>query len=197
MKTSHKREYVCADSDSEDNEDVKIERVDDRLYFYAPINTNTVFTFITLLRKMSTQFKKLEMEHSIKKCIHIHIHSSGGDLHAGLGAMDHILNCEVECITHADGFVASAATLMLIAGHQVKMGRHSTILIHQLSVWFGGTYECLKDEKQNSDSIMKVMTDAYREHTRMNEKKLQMLMKRDVYIHAEEALKLGIVGEIC
>ena len=43
--------------------------------------------------------------------------------------------------TYIDGYAASAATLISIAGHKRFMGKHSLMLLHELSGGNEGTYK--------------------------------------------------------
>ena len=76
------------------------------------------------------------------------------------------------------------------------MTRNSFMLIHQLSTGFWGKYEEFEDEKKNLDLMMKMIKNVYREYTKIPEKKLNEILKRDLMLDANTCLKWRLVDEI-
>ena len=139
---------------------------------------------------------KLCQQKGVKSEIFVYIHSEGGDVYAGLSAMDHIRNCDVPVVTIVDGLVASAATFMAIAGKRRLMHKHSQVLIHQLSTGFWGRFQDLLDEVQTCKKLMKVLQKMYNKHATIPEKVLNKLMKKEVYLSSKQCLKYNIIDEI-
>ena len=48
----------------------------------------------------------------------------------------------------------------------------------------------------NMDLIMKVVKGIYLKHTKFTEDELNTLLKRDLYLNAEDAIKYGLADEI-
>jgi len=46
------------------------------------------------------------------------------------------------------------------------------------------------------DLIMKVVKDIYLKHTKFTEDELNTLLKRDIYLNADDAIKYGLADEI-
>jgi ATP-dependent protease ClpP protease subunit len=74
------------------------------------------------------------------------------------------------------------------------MGMHSHILIHQISTGFFGKFRELKDELDTCKKLMKMLKKLYKTETSIPKDVLKDLMKRDIYLDAEECLKYRIVG---
>jgi len=110
--------------------------------------------------------------------------------------MDEILNSKVNVNTIVDGCAASAATLMSVAGKNRYIKEHSYMLIHQLSSMFWGNYEQLKDDMENSNKFMETLKKIYRERTKIPMKKLNEILKHDLWLSPKEALEYGLVDEI-
>ena len=70
------------------------------------------------------------------------------------------------------------------------------MLIHQLSSFFWGKYEEFKDEKQNLDKIMEMIKKVYAEYTKIPTKKLEEILKHDLWLDADQCLEYGLVDEI-
>jgi len=127
---------------------------------------------------------------------HLHIHSYGGDLFAGFAAAEAVRKSRVPVHTHVEGGAASAATLFSVMGDHRTIGENSFILIHQLSSGFWGKYEEWKDETKNNDLLMARLHAIYAERTRLPKKKVEEILKRDLWFDAKKALKCGLVDEI-
>lgn len=187
------------DSDDEEPDDV-IKTIGNDIFFHAEVTRKNVFELIENIRKLEVDLLKKSVElHDYVPHIRIFIHSAGGDVYAGFSAMDHIKNSKVKITTIADGTCASAATFILLAGKKKFIQKHSYILIHQISaggIW--GKFEELKDELQCCTKLMDMLKKVYNENTKIPAKRLKTLMKRDVYLSAEECLEYQIVdGLFC
>jgi ATP-dependent protease ClpP protease subunit len=131
--------------------------------------------------------------------IRIWIRSDGGDLHAGLCAMDCIrsLRKVVKIRTIADGVCASAATFILLGGRTRHMTENSYVLIHQLNMdgtW--GKFEDFKDQMENLSQFMDRFKDIYTRETKIPERDLKKLLKRDVYMDADRCLEWKVVDGV-
>ena len=174
-----------------------LEITNNRIYFYSGVETKNVLGLNKALRELGA-----EIRHSaaILECppagIFLHINSHGGDLFAGLAAMDEIRKSKVEITSIIDGCAASAATLMSVAADRRLMNRHAYMLIHQLSSGMWGKYHEMKDEMKNYDNMMKTIRDIYLEYTKIPKKKLNEILEHDLWFDAETCLKYGLIDEI-
>ena len=174
-----------------------LEITNNRIYFYSNVETKNVLGLNKTIRELGA-----EIQHSaaVLECapanIFLHINSHGGDLFAGLAAVDEIRKSKVPIISIVDGCAASAATLMTIAASKRQINRHAYMLIHQLSSGFWGKYRDMKDEIKNLDNMMKTIRDIYMEYTNIPKKKLNEILEHDLWFDAETCLKYGLVDEI-
>lgn len=181
------------DSDSDDDDEVaQIKVVNNNIYFYGGIDEKSIIEFNTKLKEKEIELLKLGIDHDFEPVINVYIQSGGGDLYAGMSAMDHIYNSRVHVNTIADGCVASAATFMLLGGHSRYILEHSYLLIHQIRTGFWGKWEDLKDEHKHCEDIMKTLKKVYKENTKLSDIKLEELFKREIYFTAKETVDHGI-----
>ncbi|RPF81681.1 MAG: hypothetical protein CBC65_002015 [Rhodothermaceae bacterium TMED105] len=129
--------------------------------------------------------------------IHLHVTSGGGSLPSALYMYD-VLNKVSNLHTHVEGLVASAATLFTVCGHHRTMTKHSTLLIHQPSIYMAGDlkFSDLRDEYSNMQWYTKILLDIYNETTTMPYTELVNLIQNERYLSAEECLEFGFVDEI-
>ena len=77
------------------------------------------------------------------------------------------------------------------------MGKHSLILLHQLSSKNEGTYNNMVDEMLNLNKMMEFLKDIYLEHSKLNRDKLIDILSHDNrWMDAQLSLKYGLVDEI-
>tara|TARA_Y100000389_G_C17377944_1_gene472700 strand:- start:180 stop:782 length:603 start_codon:yes stop_codon:yes gene_type:complete len=199
MKTNYKNKYINtneeSDSETEDNESY-LKTIGNNIYFHCEVNKKSVLKLIEELTKLKDILLDLKSKYGSKQEINIYIHSDGGDLFAGLSAMHHIENLDIHVNTIVDGVAISAASFILLGGHTRKMFPYSMVLIHQLKTGFWGTHQGLMDEMKNSDLIMNNLKKIYTTKTNIKIKKLNELLKRDLYLTSHECLDFNIVNEI-
>ncbi|NBS67512.1 hypothetical protein EBT31_01170 [bacterium] len=179
----------------EEYEYIKV--INNEIYFYADVDSDSVLELNIALKKLEKELrlKRIELGEYDAPTIKVFIHSDGGELYAGLSAMDHFKACQAKIVTIADGCCASAAAMMLLGGHERLIKRNAYVLIHQLSTdGFWGKFEELKDEMENCNRLMEHLKDIVKEHTQIPEKRVDKLMKRDLILSAERCIKYGVVS---
>jgi len=102
--------------------------------------------------------------------------------------------------THGLGKVMSAGVLLLAAGTkgERRIGRYCRIMIHGVIGGQHGHIADIENEFSEVKSTQKMYVKALAEETEMSEKYIKKLMDRktNVYLDAEEAVKLGIADII-
>jgi ATP-dependent protease ClpP protease subunit len=178
---------------------VKIQGAD--VYFHCEVCEATVLELNMKLKKLALELrhKYLDLGINHRPEIRIWIRSDGGDLHSGLSAMDCIrtLSKSVKIRTIADGVCSSAATFILLGGRTRHMTENSYVLIHQLNMdgtW--GKFEDFKDQMENLSQFMDRFKDIYTRETKIPERDLKKLLKRDVYMDATKCLDWMVVDSI-
>lgn len=130
--------------------------------------------------------------------IKLHITSDGGDANVGLFCYDKLRLSKIPIHTYCEGWAISAASLIYMAGQQRFITEHSKLLIHQLSYenHSSQTYEQMKDNIYNSNMIMQDYKKIYLKETKISEKKLNELLKKDIFLNVEECIKWGFAHKI-
>jgi ATP-dependent Clp endopeptidase proteolytic subunit ClpP len=174
-----------------------LDKVENTIYFYSPIDSNSVLSLNKNLHSLNNDLiYQARIQKREPADIWLYINSYGGYVFDGFSAMDTILNSEVKINTIVDGACASAATFLSVVGHKRYIKKHSYILIHQLSSTAWGNYEQIKDEVKNLDKFMKMLKEVYKQYTKIPMKKIDEILKHDIWFSANEALTYGLVDEI-
>ena len=131
------------------------------------------------------------------KPIYMHITTNGGDLLAGFFGYDKIKASRIPIRTIIEGSVASAGSLLSIAGERRYMTPNSHLLIHQLRTGIIGTYEELVDEKNNCNQFMSRLVNIYYENCngKLSKNKIRDILKHDIFWNIETAITNGFVDE--
>jgi len=182
----------------EDEDGCCVESSGSRILFYSEVTKDSVLSLNKMLRDIAIKQITLGATHEIPPPpIKLHINSPGGSLLDGFAAVDYIRGCKVPVSTIVDGSAASAATLMsVVATGKRYINKHGYMLIHQLSGGVWGKYEDMVDDFKNSTLFMETIYGIYREHTKIPEKTIKEMLKRDLWFDAKTCLKYGMVDEI-
>ena len=175
-----------------------VETTNNRIYYYSEVSRQKILilnkNLKTLNDNLLNQAQLLDLKEPAN--IYLHVNSFGGSVFAGLSAVDYVKSCEVPVITIVEGCAASAATLFSVVGAHRQIRSNSFMLIHQISSGMWGKYEELKDSIDNCDLFMRIIKDIYNEHTKIPKKKLNEILKHDLWFDAETCLEYGLVDEI-
>lgn len=103
-------------------------------------------------------------------------------------------DCEIH--THGLGKVMSAGVLLLAAGTKGKrkVGKHCRVMIHGVIAGNSGPMFSLENEMNEVRETQKRYIEALKNETRMSTAQINKFLERhvDIYLSAEEAVKLGI-----
>ena len=175
----------------------KTSLLENSVYFYSPVNEKTSLLLENNLLSMNNRNLIYKEKYNIDNGpIHLHIQSYGGSLFHTIYLIDLIQNLESDVYTYVDGFAASAATLISVAGKKRFMTKNSLMLIHQLSGGISGKYSEMKDDSENNDLLMSIIYQHYIEKTKMNIQELDTILKRDIWLNSTKCLYYGLVDEI-
>jgi ATP-dependent Clp protease protease subunit len=189
-------------NDSDDDSDTVIQGIriiNNNVLFYADVDEGSILELNRVLLQLDAKLqtiKCLGMDENYDPIIHLHVNTYGGSIFAAFAAIDTIRRLKSKIYTYVDGSVASAGTLLIAVGHRRFIGQYSHLLIHQLSSGVYGKFVEIEDEFFNCSNLMKLTKDFYKKYTKMPMKKLEEILKRDIWLNAQECLEYGIVDEI-
>lgn len=193
-----RNEDVKSKGNDDDYSPSEITHQDNYINFYSEISDKTISNLIGLIREKNLQCAKIQYQFDLEEppAIHLHINSYGGWVFSGFAGMEQIIHNKIPIYTYVDGMSASAATYLSIVGKKRYIYEHASMLIHQISSGFWGKYNEFIDEKKNLDMLMDTMRGMYKDYTSMTTTMINNLLKKDLYLSAEECLKFGLVDEI-
>jgi ATP-dependent protease ClpP protease subunit len=172
--------------------------IGNEIIYFGEISESNILDFLERFKRLENELLKKALEHDgSKPTIKVIINSAGGDLFAAIAAMNILEKSKVKIITEAQGECCSAATFLLLAGSERRMGESAFVLIHQIaSGEFWGKFEELKNEFKCCSKLMSHIKDIYRSRTTIPDRMFKKMMKKDIYVNSKECIKYGIVHEI-
>jgi len=184
------------------NVDTEVYVESNHIYFKTDVTPESINKLCTILRHKITEFNSIKqnnlVENLIPKPIFLHITSYGGYLHEAFLVYDYIKNSPIPIHTIVEGYAASAATIMSIAGSKKYITPTSQMLIHQLSTGMNGKFNQLEEELTNSKQDMNKLYDIYAIECqgKMTKKQIIDELKHDKWWSAEKCIKKGLCNEI-
>lgn len=167
------------------------------VYFNDDITYDTMFALNKELRLVETKLKTTAAAIGIDPpAIYLHITTHGGGIHAAFSAVDCIGQLGLPVYTVADGFVASAGTLITLAGEKRYITPNAYMLIHELRSGVWGKMTSIDEEYLNLKKVMDHITEYYMKRTNITKKALEKVLTKDIIWNAEECLEKGLVHEL-
>lgn len=180
------------EDDENDEDNSNVFSLDNKIYFFSNVSISSITLLIKCIKDANGWCGR-----NNKSRIFLYIHSLGGDVYAGISGMMHIAKSANKITTVVDGFVASAATFMLLGAERRHMTRFSKVLIHQIRIdEFTGKHCDMVDEIYNVNDLMKSCNEIYLEKTSISKKKLEKIIRKETNLDASFCLSHGIVTKI-
>jgi len=130
------------------------------------------------------------------KEIKLYITSYGGYLYQVFSTIDFIKNLKVPVHTICTGIVASAGTLLSLAGSRRSITKNGYMLIHELRGGTWGKFTSLTENLQNQQQLMDQIINYYVENTKITKEELEEQLKKDITWNADTCLVKGLVNDI-
>jgi ATP-dependent protease ClpP protease subunit len=136
------------------------------------------------------------------KKIIVNINSPGGDLNDGLVIMEMLQQKKAEVVTNLQGFCASAATVIALAGDKRRMSINAFSLIHRVMFGVCGFFNqnTIRAMLPDMETIDKRLIKAYARAGNITEEEIGAIMDEGEgygrWMDADEALEYGFVTEI-
>jgi len=182
---------------SKSNDDRKIERDFNHIYFYCEIDRESIYDLSVLIKESEEENILTSLKLNIPDIpIYLHINSLGGSVFAAFNAIDIITACKVPIYSIIEGSTASAGTLISVICEKKFIRPNAFMLIHELSSECWGKMSAIEDEFKNLQELMVKIKEIYKDNSSIPKKELNDLLKHDLWLNSEKCLKYGLVDEL-
>lgn len=183
-----------------DTVDTRIVSSYNHIYFYSSITRTSSVDLITKL--LAIDYNNIEDMHknntSDIRPIYIHILSEGGDIFAALAIYQNIkrLRSPVHC--YVNGFLSSAAIIILLACEHRFMDRNTFLGIHSIKMSVWGKLQYLQQCNDNYQKVWGSLEKLYNDNTKLKKHKIdvKIFMTEPQLLDADTALKYGFITEL-
>lgn len=129
--------------------------------------------------------------------INLRINSPGGSVFDGVAIYNTLRNHKARVITHIDGLAASIASVIALAGDEIRMASNAFFMIHNPWTVTIGDSEQLRKDADVLDKIGDQLLASYVQRIGAgSEEKIRDWMDEETWFNAEEAEAAGFIDEI-
>lgn len=130
--------------------------------------------------------------------IELHINSMGGSVREGYGIYAQLKAHPARKVVYVDGFACSIASVIAMAGDEVRMFRNSMMCIHNM---MDGCYGNAADHRKCAEDLDKIMEGNRQIYLAkatngLTEERLTEMLDAETWLTAEECKAMGWCSEI-
>ena len=139
---------------------------------------------------------KLLAEHPSVETINVEINSPGGDLFDAVAIVAQLQRHPARVVAHVDGVAASAASVIAMAGDEIRMAEGAFIMIHEASSFIYGDAQAHRETADWLAQLNDSMADLYARRSRMSRAEALDAMRVETWYSATQAHEVGFVDAI-
>ena len=128
--------------------------------------------------------------------ITVHVNSPGGAVFDGLAIYNLLAQHKAKIVVEIDGLAASAASVIAMAGDEIRMAENALMMIHPASSMAFGTADDMRDTADILEKITDNLVNIYTARTGRPREELAALVDNETWLTASEALELGLITDI-
>lgn len=128
--------------------------------------------------------------------LNVRVNSMGGEVFEGLAIYRHLAEHSARKIVHVDGIAASIASIIAMAGSEIRVSEAGRIMIHDASGMSWGTAEETRAAADRLESITGSLTDVYVARTGVAREQVRAWMQEEKWFTAAEAVEAGFATAI-
>lgn len=165
------------------------------LYLYHDISSNeSWWDDVVTADNFKEELKNL----GEKEEITVRINSCGGDVFAASTIYSLLKDNSASITVKIDGFCASAATIVAMAGDKICISPAGMFMIHDPLSGLMGYYNAkeLKEIATTLDKVKESIMNTYLDRTSKSKEELDKMMEDSTWMSPDEALEDGFVDEI-
>lgn len=128
--------------------------------------------------------------------INVYINSYGGEVAEGLAIYNSLKRHKAKIKTYCDGFAASIASVIFMAGDERIMSNASLLFIHNAWTYAGGNANELRKTADDLETMTQASINTYMDHVNITEEDLKEMLDAETWIAPQDALTMGFATSI-
>lgn len=135
-------------------------------------------------------------ENAKAKEIVVRVNSGGGDAFEGVAVYNALKRHDARIIVDVEGLAASAASVIAMAGDEIRVHQGAMIMIHEASTFAWGN---AKDLRSSADRIEKIgveVADIYVARSGKSKDEVLKMMADETWMGGKDAVSLGFADQV-
>lgn len=126
----------------------------------------------------------------------VRINSYGGDVFDGLTIYQQLVQSKAKVTTHIDGIAASIASVIAMAGQEIRIAEAGWLMIHDAWGIAAGNATQLREIADRMDAVSQQLAGIYDARTKQGTKKVCAWMAEEKWFNAQEAVANGFATSV-
>lgn len=121
----------------------------------------------------------------------IYINSPGGSVFDGIAIYNQIKRFDGEKVVHVDGIAASIASIIAMAGDEIRIADNGMFMIHDPWGMAVGTADEMRKNADSLDQVRDVLLETYVAKTGGKREQISDWMSSETWMNADESIERG------
>ena len=140
--------------------------------------------------------KSEETENGKLTEINVRINSAGGSVFDGVAIYNTLKKHAARITIDIDGLAASIASIVAMAGDEVRAAENSMLMIHDPWLVTSGSAGELRETAELLDKVRGQLLDTYTKRTGADEETISQMMTDETWMTASEAMDIGLIDSV-
>lgn len=128
--------------------------------------------------------------------LNVHVNSPGGAVFDGIAIYNAFASHAAHVVMHVEGIAASIASVIVMAGDEIKIGESANLMIHKPWSFMIGDADEMRTEADILDGLEQGIIDIYKARTENDAAKLRTWMKAETWFRGQQAVDDGFADAV-
>lgn len=143
-------------------------------------------------KQFSEELKKIP---DTVNTLHVRINSGGGDVFDGITIFNRLKQHKAKKIVHIDGLAASIASIIALAGDEIRMGEAAMYMIHLPWTIAMGDRTAFDNMINRLMDVEEQMLGIYARKTKLDKNEIRAMLEEETWMGADQAIELGFADK--
>ena len=128
--------------------------------------------------------------------INLRINSNGGNVFDGVAIYNYLKSHQAKITVDVDGLAASIASIIAMAGDEIRMADNAWLMIHDPWIVTGGTADELRKTADTMEGIRGSLLDTYMKRATTDRDTVSDMMTEETWLNAADAVEHGLADSV-
>lgn len=128
--------------------------------------------------------------------LNVRVNSPGGNVFDGLAIYNTLKRYPANKIIDIDGMALSIASVIVMAGDQIRMADNAMMMIHDPWMVAAGGADDFRAQADLMDTMKGNLVSTYANRTKLDEETIGSLMSAETWMTADEAKQNGFIDDV-